>query len=102
MTKAIKYRPPVHPGVILKMDLLDPLGMSINRLAKELRVPANRLSQIVHGRRKITPDTSLRLGRYFGFSPEYWLNMQTHFDLEIIRRQSMRKIEREIKPREAA
>jgi addiction module HigA family antidote len=56
----------------------------------------------VQGKRGITPDTSLRLGRYFGFSPEYWLNMQTHFDLEIIRRQSMRKIEREIKPREAA
>ena len=92
----------MHPGVILKMDLLDPLEMSINRLAKELRVPANRLSQIVHGKRGITPDTSLRLGRYFGFSPEYWLNMQTHFDLEIIRRQSMRKIEKEIKPREAA
>ena len=102
MTKAIKYRPPVHPGVILKMDLLDPLGMSINRLAKELRVPANRLSQIVHGRRGITPDTSLRLGHYFGFSPEYWLNMQAHFDLEVIRRQSMRKIAREIKPREAS
>jgi len=102
VTKAIKYRPPVHPGVILKTDLFDALGKSINRLAKELRVPANRLSQIVHGRRGITPDTSLRLGRYFGFSPEYWLNMQTHFDLEIIRRQSMRKIEREIKPREAA
>jgi antitoxin HigA-1 len=102
MTKAIKYRPPVHPGVILKVDLLDPLRMSINGLAKELQVPANRLSQIVHGKRGITPDTSLRLGRYFGFSPEYWLNMQTHYDLEIIRRQSMRKIEREIKPREAA
>ncbi len=102
MTKAIKYRPPVHPGVILKLDLLDPLRMSINRLAKELRVPANRLSQIVQGKRGITPDTSLRLGRYFGFSAEYWLNMQTHYDLEITRRRFMGKIEREIKPREAA
>ena len=102
MAKAIKYRPPVHPGAILKMDLLDPLGMSINRLAKELRVPANRLSQIVQGKRGISPDTSLRLGRYFGFSLDYWLNMQAHYDLEIIRRQSMRKIEKEIKPREAA
>lgn len=102
MTKAIKYRPPVHPGVILKLDLLDPLRISINRLAKELRVPANRLGQIVQGKRGITPDTSLRLGRYFGFSAEYWLNLQTHYDLEIARRQSMDKIEREIKPREAA
>jgi addiction module HigA family antidote len=88
--------------MILKMDLLDPLRMSINILAKELRVPANRLSQIVRGKRGITPDTSLRLGRYFGFSAEYWLNMQTHYDLEITRRQFMGKIEREIKPREAA
>jgi addiction module HigA family antidote len=88
--------------MVLKMDLLDPSGMSINRLAKELHVPANRLSQIVQGKRGITADTSLRLARYFGFTPEYWLNMQTHYDLEIIRRQSIRKIEREIKPRQAA
>jgi addiction module HigA family antidote len=82
--------------------LLDPLGMSINHLAKELRVPANRLSQIVRGKRGITADTSLRLARYFGFSPEYWLNMQSHHDLEVIRRQSIAKIERDIKPRVAA
>ena len=102
MTKPVKLRSPVHPGIVLKMDLLDPLGMSINRLAKDLRVPANRLSQIVQGKRGITADTSLRLARYFGFTPEYWLNMQTHYDLEIIRRQSIRRIEREIKPRKAA
>ena len=102
MTKANKFRPPVHPGVVLKADLLDPSGMSINRLAKELHVPANRLSQIVQGKRAITADTSLRLARYFGFTPEYWLNLQTHYDLEIIRRESIRRIEREIKPREAA
>src|SRR5512144_3066079 len=99
MTKANKLRPPVHPGVVLKEDLLDPYGMSINRLAKELHVPANRLSQIVQGKRGITADTSLRLARYFGFTPEYWLNLQTHYDLEIIRRESIRRIEREIKPR---
>ena len=102
MKKAAKYRDPVHPGVVLKADLLDPLGMSVNKLAMELHVPANRLSQIVSGKRGISPDTSLRLARYFGFAPEYWLNMQTHYDLEIIRRQSMRQIEKEIKPREAA
>jgi addiction module HigA family antidote len=102
MTKAMKLRPPVHPGTVLKLDLLEPLDLSINRLAKELRVPANRLSQIVRGKRGITADTSLRLARYFGFSPEYWLNMQAHYDLEIIRRQSIAKIEREIKPRVAA
>jgi addiction module HigA family antidote len=68
VTKTGKFRLPVHPGTVLKKDLLDPLGMSINQLAKELRVPANRLSQIVRGRRGITPDTSLRLARYFGFT----------------------------------
>ncbi len=102
MRKAVRLRSPVHPGTVLKMELLEPLGMSINQLAKELRVPANRLSQIVQGKRGITADTSLRLARYFGFTPEYWLNMQAHYELETIRRRSIRKIEREIKPREAA
>ncbi len=102
MASKTKYRAPVHPGTILKADLLDPLRMSINQLAKELHVPANRLSQIVRGHRGITPDTSLRLARYFGFTYEYWLNMQLHYDLEITRRQSMRTIESEVKPREAA
>lgn len=102
MKKAAKYRDPVHPGVVLKSDLLEPLGMSINKLARELHVPANRLSQIIRGKRGISPDTSLRLARYFGFTPEYWLNMQAQHDLEVIRRQSMRQIEKEVKPREAA
>lgn len=102
MKKAAKYRNPVHPGMILKSDLLEPLGMSVNKLAAELHVPANRLSQIISGKRGISPDTSLRLARYFGFAPEYWLNMQALYDLEIIRRQSMRQIEKEIQPREAA
>ncbi len=102
MTKRTRLRLPVHPGRVLKLDLLVPIGMSINRLAKELHVPANRLSQIVQGKRGITADTSLRLARYFGFTPEYWLNMQAYYDLEITRRKSTRNIEREIKPREAA
>jgi antitoxin HigA-1 len=102
MKKAVKYRDPVHPGVILKADLLEPLGMSVNKLAAELHVPANRLSQIINGKRGISPDTSLRLARYFGFTAEYWLNMQAQYDLEIIRRRAMRQIEKEIKPREAA
>ena len=88
MTKETRRRPPVHPGRVLKLDLLTPIGMSINRLAKELHVPANRLSQIVQGKRGITADTSLRLARYFGFTPEYWLNMQAYYDLEITRRKS--------------
>jgi antitoxin HigA-1 len=102
MKKASKYRDPVHPGTVMKADLLEPLGMSVNKLAAELHVPANRLSQIISGKRGISPDTSLRLSRYFGFTPEYWLNMQVQYDLEVIRRKSMRRIEKEIKPREAA
>jgi len=100
--RAVKNRAPIHPGIILKADLLDPYGMSVNKLARELHVPANRLSQIIGGKRGISPDTSLRLARYFGFSPEYWLNMQAQYDLEIIRRQSLRQIEKQIKPRKAA
>jgi antitoxin HigA-1 len=68
--------------------------MSVNKLAKELYVPANRLSQIINGKRGISPDPSLRLARYFGFAPEHWLNMQAQYDFEIIRRQSIRKIEK--------
>ena len=102
MPRARNYRMPPHPGRILKEDLLDPLEMSINQLARALRVPANRLSQIVQGRRSVTPDTSLRLARYFGFSPDYWLNLQSHFDLEVARRESELRIEQEVVPREAA
>jgi addiction module HigA family antidote len=102
MAKRTGFREPIHPGVTLKSDLLEPLGLSINQLAGVLHVPANRLNQIVNGKRGVTPDTSLRLSRYFGFSPEYWLNLQTHYDLELARRSSMEEIEKEIKPREAA
>lgn len=99
MTRETKYRAPVHPGEVLREDLLIPLDISMSQLAKSLRVPANRLNQIVNGKRGITPDTSLRLSRYFGFSPEYWWNLQTHYDLELVRRSSMAKIEQEVEPR---
>jgi len=102
MPQPLKYRAPVHPGVILKLDLLDPLGLSVNQTARALRVPANRLNQIVRGARAITPDTSLRLGRYFGFSPDYWLRLQMHYEFELARRTSLAKIERQIRPRKAA
>lgn len=102
MPRVIKYRMPPHPGRILRDDLLVPLGMSINQLAHALSVPANRLSQIVQGKRAITPDTSLRLARYFGFSQDYWLNLQAHYDLEVARRRVGRRIEDEVTPREAA
>ena len=74
----------------------------MNQLAKALRVPANRLSQIVRGTRAVTPDTSLRLGRYFGFSPEFWLRLQMRYDFELVRRKSLAKIERDVRPRQVA
>jgi len=78
--------PPVHPGEVLREDFMKPLGLSINRLALELHVPATRIGEIVHERRRITADTALRLARYFQTNAEFWLNLQNFFDLELERR----------------
>jgi antitoxin HigA-1 len=94
--------PPVHPGEILKEDLLTPLGLSINGLARELRAPVTRMSGIVNGRRSITADTALRLARYFGSTPQFWMNLQASYDLDVATRMSADKIERDVHPREAA
>ncbi len=75
--------PPVHPGEILAEEFLDPLGVSQYQLAKEIRVPARRINEIVHGQRRISADTALRLARYFGTSERFWVNLQTRYDLEI-------------------
>jgi len=75
--------PPVHPGEILGEEFLDPLGVSQYQLAKEIRVPARRINEIVHGQRRISADTALRLARYFGTSERFWANLQTRYDLEI-------------------
>jgi antitoxin HigA-1 len=75
--------PPVHPGEILLEEFLDPLGVSQYRLAKELSVPARRINEIVHGQRRISADTALRLARYFGTSERFWMNLQARYDLEI-------------------
>jgi addiction module HigA family antidote len=72
---------PIHPGEILMEEFLKPLGISQYRLAKDISVPPRRINEIVHGDRCITADTALRLGRYFGVSPQFWLNLQSHFDL---------------------
>jgi len=95
-------RLPTHPGILLKEELLEPQGLSLNQLGLALHVPVNRLSQIVRGKRAITPDTSIRLGRYFGFSPEYWLNLQTRYEFEMVQRQWGARIASEVKPRRAA
>ena len=92
---------PVHPGEILK-ETLEDLGLSMNRLAQEIRVPANRISGIVAGQRSITGETALRLGRYFGTTPDYWINMQARYDLETARDAFESRIQSEIRPRNAA
>ncbi|MGB2933600.1 MAG: HigA family addiction module antitoxin [Methyloceanibacter sp.] len=94
--------PPVHPGEILRDEFLTPMGISVYELAKALKVPRSRTNDIVLGRRAITADTALRLGRYFGMSPEFWINLQAHYDLDIANRTVRRKIEQEVAPRNAA
>jgi len=76
-----KRIPLIHPGEILMEDFLKPMSISQYRLAKDISVPPRRINEIVHGQRCITADTALRLGRYFGVSPQFWLNLQAHFDL---------------------
>jgi addiction module HigA family antidote len=93
--------PPVHPGGILK-ETLEDLGLSMNRLAQEIHVPPNRISAIVLGHRSITGETALRLGRYFGTTPAYWMNMQARYDLETARDDWESRIQSEIRPRDAA
>ena len=93
---------PVHPGEILREDFMKPLGLSVNKLALNLRVPATRMGEIVHGRRRITADTALRLARYFNTNPEFWLNLQNFFDLEQARRSgAASEIARYIEPQES-
>lgn len=78
-----KLLPPIHPGEILMEEFLKPMGISQYRLAKDISVPPRRINEIVHGKRAITPDTALRLSRYFGLSERFWINMQARYDLEI-------------------
>ena len=98
MSKKTKLLDPIHPGEILHEDFMKPLGVSINRLAREIRVPPGRISQIVNGRRAITADTALRLGRFFGTSPQIWLNMQTHYDLSVALVTTGKEVESRIRP----
>ena len=100
--KKPKVMRPVHPGVTLMEDFLKPMGMSPNRLALELRVPATRVGDIVRGRRAITADTSLRLSRYFGTSAQFWMNLQVNFDLEVAVDKIGSEIQEVIRPHRAA
>lgn len=87
---------PIHPGEILREEFLVPLGVSAHALAMELKVPAPRINEIVRERRAITPDTALRLARYLGTTPEFWLNLQTGYDLKIAEKNAGAKINSEV------
>ena len=93
--------PPIHPGEILRENMMKPLGLTANRLALDLRVPVTRIGDIVNERRGITPDTALRLARYFKMSPRFWLNAQLAYDLEVAEQDLAVKIAEEVKPRAA-
>jgi addiction module HigA family antidote len=96
--KRKRQLPPVHPGEILREDLMKPLGLSANRLARDLRVPVTRISEIVNGRRSVTTDTALRLGRFFGSTPQFWMNLQAAYDLNVAMSSSADKITRDMRP----
>jgi addiction module HigA family antidote len=92
---------PLHPGEILSEEFLKPLGLSMNRLALDLRVPVTRIGEIVHHRRAITPETALRLARYFDTTAEFWLHLQSKFDLDAAEDELMSKVQHEVQPRNA-
>ncbi|MGB6064784.1 MAG: HigA family addiction module antitoxin [Desulfomonilaceae bacterium] len=94
-----KLLPPIHPGEILHEDLMKPLGLSQNKLAQELAVDPGRINQIVAGRRGITADTALRLARYFGTTPEFWMNLQARYDLETAKDAKAAEIEKKVRVR---
>jgi antitoxin HigA-1 len=97
-----KFLPPVHPGEILREEVLNPLGLSVNQLAKALAVDPPRLNEIARCRRGITADTALRLARYLGTTPEFWLNLQKRYELEVARQTKQKEIERTVQPRSQA
>jgi addiction module HigA family antidote len=92
----------ITPGEILAEEFLKPMGLSQYRLAKDIHVPARRINEIVKGQRAITADSALRLGRYFKMSAQFWLNLQSHYDLEVVKEQLGRKLEQEVKERVTA
>lgn len=89
---------PILPGEILSEEFMEPLGISQNKLARDLDVPVTRISDLVHGRRGLTADSALRLAVYFGTTPEFWLNLQTRYDLKVSRRKLLPAIEKNVRP----
>ena len=97
-----KKMAPVHPGEILMEEFLGPMSISQYKLAKDISVAPRRINEIVHGQRAITADTALRLGRYFGLSPQFWLNLQSHFDLAVAEDRIGGRLAREVHVRAVA
>ena len=95
MAKKLK---PVHPGEHLREDFLKPYGLSMNKLAMDLRVPVTRIADILAERRGITADTALRLARYFNMTAQFWMNMQTHYELNVAEDVTRAEIERDVRP----
>jgi addiction module HigA family antidote len=93
-----KRIPPIHPGEILFEEFLKPMDLSQNSLAMDIHVPARRINEIVHGKRRITADTALRLGRFFGNSPQFWLGLQMDYDLDVTEDNLKDRLNREVHP----
>jgi addiction module HigA family antidote len=93
---------PVHPGEILREEFMKPLGLSMNRMAMDLRVPVTRIAEIVAERRSVTADSALRFARYFKNSPTFWMNLQSRYDLEVAEDEIAAKVERDVQPLETA
>ncbi len=91
-----RAHPPIHPGEILEQEFLKPLDVSQYRLAKDISVPARRINEIVHGTRRISADTALRLARYFGTSDQFWMNLQSHYDLVVERQRLRTRLAKEV------
>jgi addiction module HigA family antidote len=99
---ARKKLKPVHPGEILSEEFMAPLGLSMNRMAMDLRVPVTRIADIVNEKRGITAETALRFARYFKNSPTFWMNLQTRYELEVAQDELAAKVERDVQPLETA
>ncbi len=95
-----RVRPPIHPGRVLELEWIEPLGLSVNALAKAIGVPRQRLNEVVRGRRAISADTALRLARWSGMRASFWLGLQARYDLEMAGWKDGEKIEREVRPLE--
>lgn len=98
---AEKQLQPIHPGEVLLEEFLKPMELSQNRLALEMGVPARRVNEIVLGKRGVTADTALRLGRYFGMSPQFWLGLQMDYDLDVAEEELRGRLKKEVRPRAA-